>query len=390
MPLEKSFNLNNIQNRYPIWQGGMGIGVSLTELASAVGVEGGIGTVSSVSLDQLVRRRLLAQGEKVEDVAPGRMDVVEAVEREIFDTKQKAGVTAINIMVALPSSYEQSVEGAIRGGVDAIISGAGPPFALPSIVERITGTKDYETNLIPMIASAKGVNVICRKWNRSGYRLPDAFVLEGPLAGGHIGWSYKQIDQAGSDFYKKYDLFKELLPEVLDAANSDGRSIPVIVAGGIATHEDIVYALDQGASAVQMGSRFAMTKESGFTDKVKQLIIDAKVGDVVIADDTWGSACGYPFKYLKDSPLAKEKNGSHFCICSTLKGAAGLDNSSRIGTKGFAESCPERDVLIPGRKCPALDNRNYAELVTLGNRGAEINEIISVKDLMAELVNNSN
>jgi hypothetical protein len=66
-----------------------------------------------------------------------------------------------------------------------------------------------------------------------------------------------------------------------------------------------------------------------------------------------------------------------------------LDNSSRVGTKGFIESCPERDVLIPGRKCPALDNRNYTELVTLGNRGAEINEVVSVKDLMAELVNNS-
>gem|GEM_PF-2765884 len=367
----------------------MGIGVSLTELASAVGIEGGIGTVSSVSLDQLVRNRLLAEGEKVEDVAPCRMGVVEAVERETSDTKQKAGVAAVNIMVALPSTYEQSVEGAIRGGADAIVSGAGPPFALPGIAEKVTGTKDYEINLIPLVSSAKGVNVLCRKWNRLGYRLPDAFVLEGPLAGGHIGWSYKEIDQAGSDFYKKFDLFKELLPEVLDAANSDGRSIPVIVAGGISTHEDIVYALAQGASAVQMGSRFAMTKESGFTDKVKQLVIDSKIGDVVIADDTWGSACGYPFKYLKDSPLAKEKNGTHFCICSTLIGAAGLDNSSRVGTKGFAESCPERYVLIPGRKCPAMDNRNYAELVTLGNRGAEINEVISVKDLMAELVNNS-
>lgn len=390
MPLEKSFNLNNIQNRYPIWQGGMGIGVSLRELASAVGIEGGIGTVSSVALDQLVRRRLLAQGETVEDVSPGRMDVVEAVEREVADTKQEAGVSAVNIMVALPSTYEQSVEGAIRGGADAIVSGAGPPFALPRIVEDVTGTKDYEINLIPIVSSAKGVNVICKKWNRSGYRLPDAFVLEGPLAGGHIGWNYKQVDAAGSDFYKKYDLFKELLPEVLDAANSNGRSIPIIVAGGISTHEDIVYAIDQGASAVQMGSRFAMTTESGFTDKVKQLILDSKTGDVVIADDTWGSACGYPFKYLKSSPLAKEKNGSHFCICSTLKGAAGLDNTLLVGTKGFAKSCPERDVQVPGRRCPALDNQNYAPLITLGNRGPEINKIISVKDLMAELVSSAN
>src|SRR3989344_3713792 len=133
MKLEKTVILKDRFPRFPGIQGGMGFGISLYDLASNVSKEGWIGTVSSAGLDQLTARRL---GVK-------RMGLVEATEREIYDTKRDGGFAAINIMCALPLSYEASVEGAIKGGVDMIISGAGLPTELPSQVKKITGTNDH-------------------------------------------------------------------------------------------------------------------------------------------------------------------------------------------------------------------------------------------------------
>ena len=152
--LEKNFRLKGISGRYPIIQGGMGIGVSLYSLASAVGREGCIGTISSVALDQLVRKRLLESGEQVKDVKNRSMDFIEATAREVYDTKKDCGVVAINIMVALPNYYEQSVEGAVEGGANMIISGAGLPLNLPSLVEKYAG-EDHDINLVPIVSSAR-------------------------------------------------------------------------------------------------------------------------------------------------------------------------------------------------------------------------------------------
>ena len=167
MSLERILKLKGIEPRYPIIQGGMGIGVSLYALASAVGKCGGIGTLSSVALDQFTRKRLLAQGEEVEDVSPGRMDFVEATRREVSDTKKEAGVVAINIMCRLPLFYEKSVEGAVKGGVNMIVSGAGLAINagdnhdvdLPYLVEKYAG-KDHNINLVPIVSSSAIFNKI--------------------------------------------------------------------------------------------------------------------------------------------------------------------------------------------------------------------------------------
>jgi nitronate monooxygenase len=236
MSLEKILKFKGMSARYPIAQGGMGIGVSLYELCTSVGLEGGIPTLSSVALDQFTRKRLLALGEEVVDVLPGRMDFVEATRREISDIKKISGDVAINVMCALPLYYEKSLEGAILGGVNMIVSGAGLPSALPSQVKNITGTNDHFINLVPIISSARALNILIKKWDAQGYR-PDAVVLEGPKAGGHLGWNYKQIENS-EDFLKEYDVIEHLLPEVLDVANryrNDFGPIPVIVAGGVYT-----------------------------------------------------------------------------------------------------------------------------------------------------------
>jgi nitronate monooxygenase len=378
--LERTLKLKGIEPRYPIVQGGMGVGISLYELASAVGKEGGIGTVSSAALDQLVARRLKRD----------RMDLVEATAIEIADTKKDADVAAINIMCALFSSYNKSVEGAIKGGVDVIISGAGLPTSLPSLVEKITGKKDHGINLVPIVSSDRALEIICKKWSAQGYR-PDAVVLEGPKAGGHLGWNYNQVKDAGENFLREYDLFEKLFGPVMDVAAkypNDFGPIPVIVAGGIYSHEDIVDALKRGAAGVQMGTRFAVTDESGGSAVFKNSILNSKKEDIVVATEDWGSPCKLPFRYIKTSPLAlKERKGNSFCICTTLMKSAGIDNSDKLGAQ-YPPKCPEQYVLLPGKVCPANGAVDYTELATCGSEGYRVDKIVSTKELMKELVGN--
>lgn len=405
MSLEKTLQLKGLEKRGPIFQGGMGIGVSLEPLATAVGKFGdgkqGIGTISTVCMDQYTPRRLVLEGETVDYASPGRMDFIEAVRTEISDTKMRAGVVAVNIMCALPLFYERSIEGAVKGGVNAIVSGAGLPLKLPNQVKKYTGKSDHEINLIPIVSSAKALEIICKRWGKQGYR-PDAVVLEGPKAGGHIGWSYKEVKEAGKYFLKKFDLFDALLDPVLDIAKkypNDFGPIPVVPAGGIYTHEDIKHALSRGASGVQLGTRFAMTHESGWTDEVKQAVIATNKEDIVltdlaktkssnvITDISWASPCGYPFRISKKSPLYLVKQGNYFCICSGLMGATGIDNTKLRGTEGFPRGCPERYVLLGKDKvCQAAGNIDYSPLITCGTEAYRIDKILSVEELMTELI----
>lgn len=377
--LQKTFKLKGMDPRYPIVQGGMGAGISLFELASEVGKHGCIGTVSSAALDQFTARRL----------GIPRMGLVEATETEIRNTKAKAGIAAINIMVALVSSYERSVEGAVRGGVDMIISGAGLPMNLPSLVEKYAG-KGHEVNLVPIVSSARALEIICKRWDRQGYR-PDAVVLEGPKAGGHLGFNYQQVQKSGCNFLADYDLFKVLLPPVLDAAKkypNDFGSLPVIVAGGIYTHDDIVYAISQGASAVQMATRFAATFESGASAAFKQALIDVKQHEIVIAGEDWGSSCGLPFRYMTISPLRQERDRLHpeqqrkqscFCICTTLLGCAGI--KKEYGGMACPEAYARRDEQCHGAGCASSK-----DLYTCGTEAHRIKKLMPVEELITELV----
>jgi len=382
MSLERTLELKGISDRYPIILAGMGAGVSLEPLASEVGRLGGVGTVSSVGLDQFTRKRLLMT-EEVEDVRPRRMDFVEATRREIADTKARGGVAAINIMCALPRYYDLSVEGAVKGGVDMIVSGAGLPLSLPDKVKKFTGTHDHPINIVPIVSSARAFELLCKKWERYGYR-PDAVVLEGPKAGGHLGWNYSQIEKS-QDFMSEFEMFK-LLPGMLDVASkypNDFGPIPVIVAGGIYTHDDIIDAMYRGAAAVVMGTRFTVADECSFSDPVKDMIVASEKDDIIVADASWGSPCMYPFRYLKNSP--HKKSSQHFCICSALFGAGEMDNSDVVGTKGFPASCPEGYVLHKN-ECPAHDSADYNALVTVGSEAYRIDKRVSTKELMEELI----
>ncbi len=190
-------------------------------------------------------------------------------------------------MAALGRDYNASVKGALDAGADAIISGAGLPLNLPAI------QPPKDTALIPIVSSARALDIICKKWEKLGYR-PDAVVLEGPLAGGHLGF---RIDQVDLDSNK----LENLLPAVKDMAKKCG-DMPVIVAGGIYTYSDIVKFMDMGADGVQMGTRFLATEESSATEAYKQAVVLAKEEDIVVAHRP-GSPCGLPFRVIKQSPM---------------------------------------------------------------------------------------
>lgn len=345
----------------PVVQGGMGVGVSLHPLAAAVAKEGGVGIVSSACIDRLVSRR---NGKKV-----GTYD---AVYEEVSLARAAGGFAGINIMVALIKSYEDSVRAAIDSGADFIISGAGLPLNLPDI------QPPKDTALIPIVSSARALKLICKKWERLGYR-PDAIVLEGPLAGGHIGFKMGEIGLEANRL-------ESLFPPVKDAAMEHG-DFPVIVAGGIYTHADILSFLKMGADGVQMGTRFLATEESSATAEYKQAVINAKDEDIIVAYDSFtppGSPCGLPFRIIKESPMfvaagarkpkcdkgyvltrdsegkftrcpARENGDRHFCICNGLLSSAGYK---------------------PDKEKP---------LYTVGTNASRIDEIVSVKTLMHEL-----
>jgi len=337
----------------------MGVGVSLSPLASAVAQAGGAGIISSACLDRLVTKRT---GKK--------MNTYEATYEEVSRAKASGGLAGINIMVALVRDYENSVRGAIDAGADFIISGAGLPLGLPAI------QPPGDTALIPIVSSARALELICKKWERLGYR-PDAVVLEGPLAGGHLGF---KIDQIDTDANKLENLF----PPVKDMARKYG-DFPVIVAGGIYTHQDILKYLKMGAAGVQMGTRFLATSESSASAEYKLAVLSAKKEDIVVAQKP-GSPCGLPFRVIKQSPMfvsAQQRLRPPKCDKGyvLLKDAEGKFN--RCPAKESNENC---FCICNGLLSSAGYNRDEEEpLYTVGTNAYRIDKIVPVKALMEEL-----
>ena len=274
--------IGNITADIPILQGGMGVRVSLSSLASAVAEEGGIGTISSIGLGDLE-----ASKNEYEKVSR------EALEREIRKAKSMTnGHIAVNFMGVL-SNADDLITAAVREGIKIIVYGAGLPIKLPSLVE------DSSVNLLPMVSSARVAELILRVWDKRYERTADAIILEGPLAGGHLGFSEEQLYQP-----EKYSL-ENLLPEVLETVKAYedkyGKKIPVIAAGGIFNGKDIARMLSLGAAGVQMGTRFVCTVECDVSQEFKQSYLDAKEEDIVIIK----SPVGMPGrainnKFLKD------------------------------------------------------------------------------------------
>ena len=248
----KPFFIGNIEIKTPIIQGGMGVGISLSGLASAVANEGGIGVISCAGLGLLYPK---GKGDYTTKCICG-------LKEEIRKARQKTkGIIGVNIMVAL-SNYAEMVRTAISEKIDVVFAGAGLPLDLPLYL-----TPESKTKLVPIVSSSRAAKIICDKWQKNYNYLPDAIVVEGPKAGGHLGFKREQIED------KKYAL-EALIPEVVAIASEykKEKDIPVIAAGGISTGEDIARFMQLGASAVQMGSIFVTTQECDASETLKKYI----------------------------------------------------------------------------------------------------------------------
>ncbi len=278
----------------PIVQGGMGVGISAHRLAGHVARAGAVGTVSSVDL----RRHhpdLMAQTAKSRDKELINRVNLLALDREVRAAKQIAeghGMVAVNIMRAV-SEYKANVRQSCESGIDAIVVGAGLPLDLPDL------TASYpDVALIPILSDSRGIAIVIKKWLRKS-RLPDAIVIEHPrYAGGHLGAANEaDLEDPRFDFPRvleeAFAVFKEL--------GIERENVPLIPAGGIATPEQVRTLFVLGASAVQIGTPFAVTQESDAHPNFKRVLADAKPEDIV----TFMSVAGLPARAVKTPWLEK-------------------------------------------------------------------------------------
>ncbi len=301
----RPLKIGDLVAKVPVIQGGMGVGVSLSSLAGSVAASGGVGVISTAQI-----------GYREPDFDADPIGAHQrAIGTEIKKAREiaKGGILGVNIMVAT-RKYEEYVKAAVAAGIDLIISGAGLPMDLP----KLAGAA--KTKLAPIVSSVKSAQVIMRYWWKKYSRLPDLVVIEGPLAGGHLGFHREQLDDIESLHYDEE--VKAIIEKVNETAAEHETSIPVVMAGGVYTREDMEHYLEMGAAGVQMATRFVTTYECDADPAYKQSYIDAKKEDIVIVQSPVGMpgrAILNPFmKRAKEGRIPHEK--CHLCI-STCKGA---------------------------------------------------------------------
>ena len=283
----QQLRIGGISIPVPVIQGGMGVGISMSGLAVAVANQGGVGVISAAGLGLVHRNPAL-------DYLEANM---EGLRIELRKAREKTiGVIGVNIMVAM-TNFADLVRTAISEKVDIIFSGAGLPMNLPSFLKP-----DSLTKLVPIISSGRAAKIICEKWKTLHNYLPDAFVVEGPKAGGHLGFKKGNIEDAS---YSLEELIPEVVKEVSFYEEKYGKEIPVIAAGGIYTGQDIYDIMQKGAKGVQMGTRFVTTDECDASIEFKHAYINATESDMEIIQ----SPVGMPGRAVKNSFIEKVKLG---------------------------------------------------------------------------------
>lgn len=313
----KSLIIGNLTAKLPIIQGGMGIGVSLSGLASAVANQGGIGVIAVPGI-----------GMFESDFRGNYLEAnIRALRSEIRKAREMTkGILGVNIMVAL-TNFSDMVKIAVEEGIDIIFSGAGLPLNLPQLIEN------SRTKIVPIVSSARAAALIARRWIEKYDYVPDAIVVEGPRAGGHLGFKQEQIDNPD---FKLEKILVEVVSEMKVIAEKYKKIIPVIAGGGIYTGEDIHRFIDLGASGVQMGTRFVTTDECDASPEFKKAYLDCKEEDIEIIK----SPVGLPGRAIRNKFIDDVKAGmkkpfqcpyhcistcdkakSPYCICIALMSA---------------------------------------------------------------------
>ena len=285
----KPLKIGDLTAKFPLIQGGMGVGISLSRLAGAVAAEGGVGIISTAQI---------GFREPGFDENPIETNLA-AIGKEIRKAREIApkGIIGCNIMVAT-RRYEDYVRAAAKAGADLIISGAGLPAKLPELV------RGFGTRIAPVVSSLKSVSVILKLWDRHYQTVPDLVVVEGPEAGGHLGFSEETLETLTPAAYDEE--IRKISARVKEYGDRYGRKIPVIVAGGVYSRQDVAHCMDElGADGVQAATRFVTTEECDAPESYKQAYIDAKKEDIVIIK----SPVGMPGRAIRNRFLEEAKAG---------------------------------------------------------------------------------
>ena len=345
-----SLKIGNLIAPIPIIQGGMGIGVSSSNLASAVANAGGIGIISAAQLgydeDDFIKNPLESN--------------LRALKKHITLAKSKAvnGIIGINAMVAT-NNYEAHIKAAIEAGVDLIISGAGLPTMLPKLV------KGSSVKIAPIVSSLKAAKVILKLWDKHDNIAPDLMVIEGPKAGGHLGFKVEELENENLDFDKSVI---DIIAETKKYAEKYNKEIPVVVAGGVFDGYDIAKYLKLGANGVQMATRFVATEECDASDEFKEAYINCKKEDIQIVKSPVGMpgrAISNPF--VKKAHTEGEKV-THCYNCLTPCNPA------------TTPYCISKALIN------AVNGKIDEGLIFCGENASKITKITTVKELMDELV----
>ncbi|TKJ34137.1 MAG: nitronate monooxygenase [Planctomycetes bacterium B3_Pla] len=361
MSLKKmpTLRIGALEAGIPIVQGAMGVGISLSELSSAVANAGGIGVIATPGIGQFEP-----------DWDTNAKDANKrALQKEIRKAKARtSGLIGVNVMVAL-SDYDNLIQCSVDEGVNVLFLGAGLPLALPKTLP-LDRLGELATKFVPIVSSGRAAKLVFRAWQKRYNHVPDAVVVEGPLAGGHLGFKKEQIDDPD------YTLEK-ILPEVIAVVKSYeeqfNKSIPVIAAGGIYTGTDIHRFMELGAQGVQMGTRFVATHECDASIEFKKAYLNCKEEDIVIID----SPVGLPGRAIRGEFLERVSSG--------------VKETFRCSWKCL-RSCNFRNV--PYCIALALTNAKKGNLeegfAFAGANAYRVDKIVSVKELIDSLAEEYN
>ena len=307
----KPFRLGKHEVRYPLIQGGMGVRVSAGSLAGHVAKCGGVGIVAAAGI------ALNSSHYNGKNYLQAEQDAIKTELRKAYAIAPD-GIIGVNVMVAL-SDFENLVKASIEGGAKVIICGAGLPLSLPELTAHAP-----DVALVPIVSSVRAAQLIAKKWDRGYGRLPDAVVVEDPdTAGGHLGEKMENIGNGTYDQYATVRAVKEFFRKEY------GRDIPVISAGGVWDRADLEYALEQGADAVQMASRFVPTVECDAAESFKQAYLDCRKEDIGLIM----SPAGLPGRaILRNQEKIVRYDQDHKTRCKTgcLKKCSYKENGDRF------------------------------------------------------------
>ncbi len=346
----------------PIIQGGMGVGISWDQLAGSVSKEGALGVISSVGTG-VYKNRAFAQ-RLMADARPYEVENFYSKKAlfAIFENARKIcknAPLAANVLYAI-NDYMRVVRDSCEAGANIIITGAGLPLSMPEAAKEF---KDVA--LVPIVSTAKALRILCKRWTKTHNRLPDAVIVEGPLSGGHQGFKYDEC-------FAQESQLENILPSVVQEAKAWG-DFPVIAAGGIWDHGDILRMLDLGADGVQMGTRFIGTYECDASDQFKQIIINSKKEDI----ELFKSPVGYPARGVRTNLHNMLEQGiapKVACISNCVSPCNRGEEAKAVG------------YCIADRLSDAYDGKEDTGLFFSGSNGYRVKNLVSVKELMRKLI----